>query len=90
MTIGTVVGSIHSTINHRFYDSRKLLVVEKGLPGPISPPPRDYIVAVDTVDAGVGDCVLVLDEGNGARQVLHSSDGPVRSVIVGIVDHFDA
>jgi microcompartment protein CcmK/EutM len=46
----------------------------------------DYIIAVDTVDAGVGDRVLVLDEGNGARQVFGSSDAPVRSVIVGIVD----
>ncbi len=88
MTIGTVVGSIHSTINHGFYDSRKLLVVDKGLPG--QPSTRDYIVAVDTVDAGVGDCVLILDEGNGARQVLQSNDGPVRSVIVGIVDDVDA
>jgi microcompartment protein CcmK/EutM len=46
----------------------------------------DYLIAVDTVDAGPGDRVLVLDEGNGARQVLASKDGPVRSVIVGIVD----
>ena len=84
MTIGRVVGEIHSTVNHPFYDARKLLVVDKGLPG--GPPPGDYIVAIDTVDAGVGDTVLILDEGNGARQVLQSSDGPVRSVIVGVVD----
>ncbi len=87
MTIGTVVGEIHSTINHRFYDSRKLLVVDKGLPN--QPATGDYIVAVDTVGAGVGEHVLILDEGNGARQVLQSSDGPVRSVIVGIVDALD-
>jgi microcompartment protein CcmK/EutM len=38
------------------------------------------------VGAGEGERVLVLDEGNGARQVFASRDAPVRSVIVGIVD----
>ncbi len=84
MTIGVVVGEIHSTINHAFYDARKLLVVDKRGPG--NKPTGDYIVAVDAVGAGVGEVVLVLDEGNGARQVLASDNGPVRSVIVGIVD----
>ncbi len=88
MTIGTVIGQIHSTINHPFYDSRRLLVVEKRLPGRQSA--GDYIVAVDTVDAGVGETVLILDEGNGARQVLASTNGPVRSAVVGIIDRIDA
>ncbi len=84
MTIGTVVGEIYSTINHAFYDARKLLVVDKGGPG--NKPTGDYIIAVDKVGAGVGQVVLVLDEGNGARQVLESDNGPVRSVVIGIVD----
>jgi ethanolamine utilization protein EutN len=84
MIVGQVVGAIHSTINHPFYDARKLLIVQKGLPG--APATGDYVIAVDTVDAGAGDLVLVVDEGNGARQVLGSSHGPVRSVIVGIID----
>ena len=45
-----------------------------------------YLIAVDTVDAGVGDRVLLLDEGTGARQVLGVSTGPVRTLVVGIVD----
>jgi microcompartment protein CcmK/EutM len=84
MTIGVVVGEIHSTIHHPFYAAKKLLVVDRRLPG--MPSTGDYLIAVDTVDAGIGDPVLVLDEGNGARQVLRSADGPVRSVIVGVVD----
>ena len=84
MILGRVIGAVTSTINHPFYDAKKLLVVERtdaaGAPLP------DYLIAVDTVDAGTGDRVLVLDEGNGARQVLASKDGPVRSAIVGIVD----
>ena len=49
-------------------------------------PLADYVIAIDTVGAGGGERVLVLDEGNGARQVFASKDAPVRSVIVGIVD----
>ena len=45
-----------------------------------------YLIAVDTVDAGVGERVLVLDEGNGARQIFDIATGPIRSVVVGIVD----
>ena len=84
MILGQVIGNLHSTINHPFYDGKKMLVVEKiemdGKPG------SGYLVAVDRAGANLGETVLVLDEGNGARQVLESADGPVRSVIVGIVD----
>ena len=44
---------------------------------------------VDVVGSGVGEHVLVLDEGNGARQVFGSADAPVRSVVVGIIDRVD-
>jgi microcompartment protein CcmK/EutM len=84
MILGRVIGSITSTINHPFYDAKKLLVVERI--DTAGAPLEDYVVAVDTVGAGAGERVLVLDEGNGARQVLASRDAPVRSVIVGIVD----
>jgi ethanolamine utilization protein EutN len=84
MILGRVSGEIHSTINHPFYDARKLLVVEKT--DPEGTPAGGYVIAVDAVGAGVGERVLVLDEGNGARQVLASPDAPVRSVVVGIID----
>jgi microcompartment protein CcmK/EutM len=88
MTIGTVVGEISSTISQPLCDTRKLLVVDKRLPGKKST--HDYSVAVDPVGAGVGESVLVLDEGNGTRQVLESGNGPVRSVIAGTIDHIEA
>lgn len=84
MILGRVTGEIHSTINHPFYDARKLLVVEKT--GPEGTLAGDYLIAVDAVGAGVGERVLVLDEGNGARQVFDAPDAPVRSVVVGIID----
>ena len=47
---------------------------------------RADVVAVDVVDAGVGERVLICDEGTSARQIFGVSRGPIRSVVVGIVD----
>ena len=88
MILGRVIGEIHGTIKHPFYEGRKLLVCEKTSATGVAT--GDYLIAVDSVGAGVGEPVLILDEGTGARQVLDSKDGPVRSVIVGIVDAVDA
>ena len=87
MILGRAVGEIHGTIKHPFYEARKLLVIERTRPD--GTPTGDYLIAVDSVGAGAGERVLVLDEGTGARQVLGSKDGPVRSVVVGIVDDVD-
>jgi ethanolamine utilization protein EutN len=84
MILGRVIGEIHGTIKHRFYDTRRMLVVEKTAPD--GRPTGDYVIAVDAVGAGADERVIVNDEGNGARQVLESADGPVRSVVVGIID----
>jgi ethanolamine utilization protein EutN len=84
MIVGTVTGHIHSTISHAFYRAKTLLLVERE--DAAGRRTGAYLIAVDTVGAGVGQRVLVLDEGNGARQVFGSTDAPVRSVIVGIVD----
>jgi ethanolamine utilization protein EutN len=47
-------------------------------------------VAIDHVQAGIGDRVVVLTEGNGVRQILRAGDiVPIRSIIVGIVDHVE-
>ncbi len=87
MIVGKVTGTIHSTINHPFYEARRLLVVERE--DAAGQPTGAYVVAIDRVDAGVGERVLVMEEGTGARQVLESANGPVRSLIVGIVDAVD-
>jgi len=84
MIIGRVIGQIYSTINHPFYDQKKLMIVEKT--DPTGKATGDYLIAVDSVGAGPGEPVLVLDEGNGARQIVGSSDAPIRSIIVGIID----
>lgn len=84
MILGKVSGAIHSTINHKFYDNRKLLVVDKlDLDGK---PTYDYLIAVDHIGAGAGETVLVIDEGNSARSIVKDDMAPLRSIIVGIVD----
>jgi microcompartment protein CcmK/EutM len=46
----------------------------------------DYTIAVDTVGAGAGETVLILDEGTSARQVVGWDVAPIRAVVVGVVD----
>ena len=87
MIIGKVAGEIYSTINHDFYNQRKLLIVDQLTPAGISD--GSYLIAVDSVDAGVGEIVLVIDEGNSARQVVKNPTAPIRSIIIGIVDEIN-
>ncbi len=84
MILARVVGTIVTTISHRDYKNRRLLVVQPlALPGEKA---EDDFIALDNTQAGIGDTVLINREGNGARQVLNNPDACVISVIVGIVD----
>ena len=84
MVLARVVGDVVATIKHRELEQRKLLLVQ---PLTLEGEPRGArVIAIDAVDAGVGDHVLVVDEGNSAAQVLHRPRGPVRTVVVGVVD----
>jgi microcompartment protein CcmK/EutM len=89
MILGTVKGEIVATIEHAFYSGRKKLIVEKeDFTGRAA---GGYLIAIDSgVAAGVGDRVLVLDEGNSARQIVNDKNAPIRSIIIGIVDRIDA
>ncbi len=84
MILGKVAGRITATICHPATSGRKLLIVDKLAAD--GSPTGDYIIALDVIGAGAGETVLVLDEGNGARQILAEAAWPVRSVVVGIVD----
>lgn len=84
MILAKVVGTVVTTIGHRDYKNRRLLVVQP-LAFPGETPDEDFI-ALDNTQAGIGDTVLINREGNGARQVLNNPDACIISVIVGIVD----
>lgn len=84
MILGKVLGTVVTTISHRDYKNRRLLVVQPlHLTGEAS---GEDFIALDNTQAGIGDTVLVNREGNGARQALKNPDACVISVIVGIVD----
>ncbi len=84
MKIGRVVGTVVSTINAPVFDERRLLLCD--LLTADGQPTGRYTIAVDAVDAGAGEIVLIIDEGNSARQVVGMDPAPIRAVIVGIVD----
>lgn len=84
MILGRVRGTVVSTVQHPFLDGKRLLLVERVTPD--GKAAGGSLIAVDAVQAGPGQTVLVIDEGNSARQVLDAKDAPVRSVVVGIVD----
>jgi microcompartment protein CcmK/EutM len=82
--IGRVSGTVVSTINHPIYDGRRLLMCD--LLDAQAADTGGYLICVDTVGAGAGETVLIIDEGNSARQVVGDTSAPIRAVIVGIVD----
>ena len=87
MIIGEVVGTVVSTVKHYKMEGRKLLLVQPlDLEGT---PQGRRLLAIDSVDAGVGDRVLVVMEGRAAGKALGRSSGPVDVAIVGVVDSVD-
>jgi microcompartment protein CcmK/EutM len=86
MQIARVVGSSVATIKDEKLVGRKLLIVreadERG-----TAVGKPY-VAIDTVDAGSGDLVLVAT-GSSARQTTLTKDTPVDAVIMAIVDSLE-
>jgi microcompartment protein CcmK/EutM len=86
MLIARIVGTTVSTIKDEKLVGRKLLVLrptdEKGQPAG-----KPY-VAVDTVDAGVGDLVLTCS-GSSARQTAITKDTPVDAVIMSVIDSLE-
>jgi len=85
MYIGRVSGTVVSTIKHPLFNGHKLLTVTRldldGFETTV------YDICIDDVQAGIGDVVVVLDEGSSARQIIGKrGTGPARAIIVGIVD----
>ncbi len=84
MTLGKVVGTLVATQKNEYLRDKKILIVQPiDLSGKFIG--RD-IIALDSVDAGIGDTVLVIQEGQGAAQVMKNKKIPVHSVIVAVVD----
>jgi ethanolamine utilization protein EutN len=88
MKLCRVTGNVVATVKHPTYRGHKLMIVQ-----PVDERGGDSgssFLAVDLAQAGPGDTVLVMQEGNGVRQILKEQKLPIRSVIIGIVDAIDA
>ncbi|MBE0663048.1 MAG: EutN/CcmL family microcompartment protein [Bacteroidales bacterium] len=88
MIIGRVIGNVVSTVKAKGYESRKILIVQ-----PIDPTGQSIgksFLAIDTVQAGFGDTVITIDEGNSARIALKEPEAyTIKLVVAGIVDHIN-
>jgi len=87
MFLAEVVGTVVAPVQIPVLDGKSLLIVR-----PIKPdgsPTGKTRIAIDRAQAGVGDRVLVLDEGNGGRQILGDPKAPVKTIVVGVVDYVD-
>jgi microcompartment protein CcmK/EutM len=87
MKLCRVAGTVVATVKHPTLAGTTLLAVQ-----PVDEhqrPVGSSYLAVDRVQAGVGDLVLVNSEGGGARQLVGLTQSPLRSLIVGIVDRVD-
>jgi microcompartment protein CcmK/EutM len=87
MKLCKVTGNVVATVKHPAYRGHKLMIVQ-----PIDERGADTgssFLAVDLAQAGPGDTVLVMQEGNGVRQILKEKVLPIRSIIIGVVDQVD-
>ncbi|MBM3803472.1 MAG: hypothetical protein FJW26_14320 [Acidimicrobiia bacterium] len=87
MLIGRVIGDVVATRKHSSHESQKLLVVQPlNLDGSDRGNP---VLAVDAVDAGVGDQVLVTQEGWSAMTSVSRPMSPIDMSVIGVIDHIE-
>ena len=88
MLLAKVKGNLVSTQKNSYLVGHKLLLVH-----PIDLDNKFIgkkdVVAIDTVDAGIGDTVLLVQEGKAVQQILRHRNAPVHSVIVAVVDSIE-
>ena len=87
MYLARVIGDVVSTHRHEHLGQKKLLLVrrldlddqEEG----------GEVIALDMIGVGVGEKVLIVQEGNAARSLFKDTKIPVQAVVVGVVDYVD-
>ena len=87
MYLARVIGDVVSTHRHEHLGEKKLLVVRRiDLDGNEE---GAETIALDVIGVGVGEDVLVVQEGNAARALFKDQKIPVQAVVVGVIDHYD-
>ena len=87
MILARVEGSVVATAKHYKLEGRKLLLVQ-----PLTPQGKDRgepLLAIDGVDAGEGDRVLVVQEGRSASMISGRVESPLDCAVVAIVDRVE-
>ena len=87
MFLADVIGTVVAPVQIPVLEGRTLLLVRPI--GPDGRPAGRARIAIDRVQAGVGDRVIVIDEGNSARQILRDPKAAAKTVVVGIVDYVE-
>jgi len=87
MLIARVIGELISTQKHSSHQGRKALVVQ---PLNLDGGDRgDPVIAFDSVDAGVGDRVLLVTEGFSAMTSVGRPESPIDMAVIGVIDRID-
>jgi microcompartment protein CcmK/EutM len=87
MILARVLGPVVSTAKHKAFEGYTLLLCQ-----PVDEAGKAAgaeLIAVDHAQAGQGDLVLIMREGNGVRQILKQKGAPIRSIIAAVVDAVD-
>jgi len=85
--IARVVGEVVATHRLEELGGRKLLLVRRLSLAEVEE--GGDVIALDVIGVGVGERVLVVQEGNAARSLFKSRTIPAQAVVVGVVDHLD-
>jgi ethanolamine utilization protein EutN len=87
MLIARVLGEVVATQKHASHNGRKILMVQPlNLDGSDR---ADAVLALDAVDAGVGDRVLLVTEGYSAMTSVGRPESPIDMAVVGVIDRID-
>ena len=87
MLIARVIGDVVATHKHASHHGRKALLVQ---PLNLDGSDRgDAVVALDSVDAGVGDRVLLTMEGFSAMTAVGRPESPIDMAVIGVIDYVD-
>lgn len=88
MFLGRVKGNLVATQKNKNLIGHKLQIVKKiDLNGNFIG--KKDVIAVDLIDAGIGDIVLVAQEGDAVQQILGHDKAPVNTIIIAVVDAFE-
>ena len=88
MILAKVIGNVISTVKNKNLVGYKLLLVKEiDFKGEFIN--KNDALAIDLIDAGIGDTVIIVREGDAVNQILGTNNSPINTMIIAIVDDID-